>query len=256
MMPAKIEVALFMALALAAGCSDTGRDETGSAGATAPVEQELDRRLLPAMQLAADGRAEEARSLIAAYAAEPDALAYQATFLLGFVDHRRKAYAAAREQFEAAARLQPDYHPSWHFLGFACHALGDLPAARAAWEQHRRLQPGEGDDWFGLGLIAFEEDDLSAAEHDLREALRLFQQDAAAGSERGRELGKTHARLADLHARRGNWPAARDALEASVSEFTGSDEVWHKLYQAHVRLGDDERAGQAKAMRDRVRELR
>lgn len=221
----------------------------------ADVESRLADALRPAMDLVGSGRFEEAFALADAYAAEPDALAYQAEFMRGYARHKAKRYAAAREHFEGAVQLAPSYHPTWHFLGFACHALGELDRAEQAFREHERLQPGEGDDAFGLGIVALDRDDLDEAEAQLRRALGLHAQDAARGKERRRELAKVYARLGDVHAQRGEWEPARTMLVQAVQQFSGHDEIWHKLALAHQRLGEDDKAAEALAVRDEVRAM-
>lgn len=243
-----------------AGCGGSdpappGAIETDTPPARAPVIPSLAPELLPAMELVGDQHFAQAAQIIDTYERGAAPVAYHVAFLRGFIEQKRKAYASARRHFEQAIELHPDYHPSWHFLGFAAYSLGDLDGAQAAFEEHARLAPGEGDDAFGLGLVAFERHELSAAERHFREALALHQQAAVDGADRGHELAKCRARLADVHGLRGDWAAARDELEAAVQTFTGSDEIWHKLAAAHRRLGDEERAAEATAIRDRVREL-
>lgn len=222
-------------------------------GAEPPADTRLADALRPAMELVAEGSFDQAFALADGYAEVPGALDYQAEFMRGYARHKAKRYAAAREHFERAVSLAPDYHPTWHFLGFACHALGDLDRAEQAFAEHARQVPGEGDDAFGLGIVALDRDDLPAAEEHLQRALRLHGEQASAGLDRRRELAKVWARLGDVHARRGHWEAARNALVTAVQHFGGHDEIWHKLYQAHLRLGEDERAAQALAARDQLR---
>lgn len=244
-------------------CRDAGMWPTqgqagGSEGAstpTAPTENRLTDALRPALELVNDGRFDEAYALAQEYAAREDALPYQAEFLLGFARHKAKRYAAATEHFERAVDLAPDYHPTWHFLGFACHALGDLDRAEEAFRAHEELAPGEGDDAFGLGIVALDRDDLPSAQRQLERALDIHRQVASMGVDRRRELAKVWARLSDVHARRDDWEAARTALVQAVQQFSGHDEIWHKLYQAHLRLGEDALAAEALAARDQVRAM-
>lgn len=233
--------------------TDQSLDRSAPATPATPADNRLADTLLPAMDLVAAGRFDEAYDLATDYGEQPGALAYQAAFMRGYARHKAQRYAAARELFEEAVALAPDYHPSWHFLGFACHALGDLDRAAEAFAAHARLQPDEGDDAFGLGIVALARDELDEAERQLTRALTLHRRDAAAGRDRRRELARCHARLGDVHAARGDWAAARDALVQAVQRFAGHDEIWHKLSTAHRRLGEDELADQAAAARDQLR---
>jgi len=213
----------------------------------------LAQPLRAAMDAVAEGRFEQAWDLADAYAARADALSYQAEFMRGYARHKAKRYAAARQHFERAVALAPEYHPTWHFLGFACHALGELDRAEQAFREHARRVPGEGDDAFGLAIVALDRDDLDEAERQLAEALRLHEAQAARGVDRRKELAKVHARLGDVYARRGQWEAARDVLVRAVQHFGGHDEIWHKLAAAHQRLGEEQRAAEALAVRDELR---
>jgi|GEM_PF-2572179 len=113
-------------------------------GAAPPADTRLADALRPAMELVAEGSFDQAFALADDYAEVPGALDYQAEFMRGYARHKAKRYAAAREHFERAVSLAPDYHPTWHFLGFACHALGDLDRAEQAFAEHARQVPGEG----------------------------------------------------------------------------------------------------------------
>jgi len=266
MAPALWRVVACLVLVTACGAGD----EDGTAGATpgaagsraagatrdadrTPAQSRLVDALRPAMDLVADNQFDEAYQLAEAYGSLPDALAYQAEFMLGFARHKAMRYAAARAHFERAIELAPDYHPTWHFLGFACHALGDLDRAEEAFREHARLRPGEGDDTFGLAIVALDRAQLDKAEQLLRQALAQHRGVAETGVDRRREFAKIHARLSEIYSQRDDWEEARTQLQQAVEYFTGHDEIWHMLYQAHLRLGEDDYAEQAKAMRDQVR---
>src|SRR6185503_11356811 len=104
-------LALCLAL-LAAGCDG----DTPRAAPQAAVRQSLDEPLRPVLARAAEGDA--ARTLVADYRRQPGALAYQAEFVLGCTYQQEKNYSAAKEHFERALLMAPDYHAPWHFLGF------------------------------------------------------------------------------------------------------------------------------------------
>jgi tetratricopeptide (TPR) repeat protein len=243
---------LFAALmGVSPGCG--GDEQRSEPVAHVPAETRLAEALLPAMDLVGAKRFDEAFTLVDVYAQTADALDYQAEFMWGYARHKAKRYSAAREHFERAVAMAPDYHPSWHFLGFACHALGDLERAQQAFREHARRAPGEGDDAFGLAIVALDRGELDEAESHLERALELHAAVAARGTDRRRELSKAYARLGDVHARRDQWEAARDSLVQAVQHFGGHDELWHKLYQAHLRLGEDQLAAQALMARDQLR---
>lgn len=167
---------------------------------------------------------------------------YQGEFLRGFVFHRQKLYSRAREHFERAIALQPDYHPPHHFLGFAAYYLGDLERARAAFERHLELRPDEGDDHFGIGLCDLDEGRLDAAYERFVTAIRLHREAQARGADRRRRIGAAYARIGDVEDLRGDLRAARSAYDQALLAWPPHHEVWAKLHRVLTRLGEDELA--------------
>jgi len=236
---------------------DSPQAAPDQARAEPPAVQKLDAELKDAFRMMNEGDLGGGRAAVAEYLERRGggALRYQAEFLLGFSFQKQKVYAAASEHFERAAQLAPDYRPTWQFLGYARYYLGDLAGAREAFERHIELQPDEGDSWFGLGLIDFDEDRLDDAEQHFRKAIELHEAVRAkdpAGRARGREIAKSRARLADVLIRRDQWTAARDELQQAAA-LLPSPEIWHKLHDVLLRLGDEAGAAQAAARRDAAR---
>jgi tetratricopeptide (TPR) repeat protein len=222
-----------------------------------PAVQKLDAGLKDAFRLLNEGDIGGGRAAVAAYLEQrgDDALLYQAEFLLGYSYQKQKVYAAASEHFVRATELAPDYHPTWQFLGYARYYLGDLAGAREAFEAHLRLVPEEGDSWFGLGLIDFDEDRLDDAEQHFRKAIELHEAVRSrdpSGRARSREVAKARARLADVLIRRDDFPAARDELQQAAA-LLPAPEIWHKLHDVLLRLGDEAGAAQALLRRDEAR---
>ncbi len=128
----------------------------------------------------------------------------------------------AAAAFRAAAELSVAHENAYlafaalGHLGHVCAALGRLHEAEATWQRLRELEgmPGgaalalraHGD--VGLGLIAYERDDLPAAERLLGAGLEAIW---PGGHPRLTLLGRVA--LAQTHAARGDWPAARRQLE-------------------------------------------
>jgi tetratricopeptide (TPR) repeat protein len=176
----------------------------------------------------------------------------QAEFLFGLSYHREKRYALARPYFEAALAHAPDYDTTQYFLGWALYYLGEPDAARAAFDAHLALRPDEADTHFALGLIDLDADRLDDAERRFRRSLELLGDDP----ERPKEISKAHARLADVHMRRGAYEAARADLIIATALFDDHYEAYYKLFRVHMRLGDTEAAEAAQqrflAARQRV----
>lgn len=211
-------------------------------GAADPQDADiaLGPELTAAFVLISRGQTDAARARLEAHlAGHPDD--GQARFLLGLTYHREKRYALARPHFEAAAELEPDYHPTYHFLGWCLYYLGDMPASRAAFEEHLRRVPGEGDSHFGLGLIALDEDRLADAEIRFRRAIEL----QASNPGRRRDVSKAHARLADVHIRRDELEAARRELETATALWPQHYTAFYKLSRVLNRLGERDAADEA-----------
>lgn len=181
----------------------------------------------------------DARDRLAGYlAGHPDD--GRAEFLLGLTYHREKRYGLARPHFETAARLDPGYHPTYHFLGWCLYYLGEPEAARRAFERHLELEE-EGDSHYALGLIAFDADRLDEAERRYRRAIELQE------GNRGRvaEVAKAHARLADVHLRRDELEQARAELEFATGMWPQHYAAFYKLSMVLARLGEQEAAQRA-----------
>jgi tetratricopeptide (TPR) repeat protein len=177
----------------------------------------------------------------------------QATFLLGMTYHREKRYAKSRECFDEAIRLDPEYFLSHYFKAWALYYLGELGPSRAAFEKYLSYGPGRAavaDSEFGLGLIDLDEDRLDAAEARFRKAIELLGQRSPPDA----DLSKAYARLGEVFERRGDFAAARTAMERSVALFPDHYEAWWKLYRVLVRLGDDAAAAAALKQHDAAKE--
>ncbi len=255
-------VILMLAAALAAGATGCGRrpDEaaappdrapvapaetparsaTPPARETAPEPIPLGPRLVAMATLISRQQTDVARDRLQQYLQEhPDD--GQAAFLLGLTYHREKRYTLARPWFESAAGLAPDYHPIHHFHGWCLYYLGDMPGARAAFERHLGLMPGEGDSHFGLGLIAVDDDRLDDARRRFLKAIELQE----GNPKRQRDVSKAHARLADVHIRRGESQQARAELQRATELWPQHYAAFYKLSRVLNRLGESESADEA-----------
>lgn len=215
---------------------------TGVDQSPGPVPREiaLGPELTAAMQLIERQQTDVARSRLEPYVAQhPDH--GPAKFLLGLTYHREKRYTLARPHFEAAASLEPDYHPTHHFLGWCLYYLGDMPGARAAFENHLALKPGEGDSTFAIGLIDFNEDRLDDAVTRFTRAIEL----QANNPRRVKDVAKAHARLADVHIRRDELEAARSRLRVATGLWPQHYAAFYKLSRVLNRLGETEAAAEA-----------
>jgi tetratricopeptide (TPR) repeat protein len=174
----------------------------------------------------------------------------QAVFLFGLSYHREKRYQLARESFDRAIALDPNYPLAYYFKAWALYYLGELHEARTLFLIHHAFQPDVADSIFGLGLLDLEDDQLDGAEARFREALELLDDDPKEASDRS----KINARLGDVFAKRGQLEEARRYLERSVELFPDHYEAWWMLHRVLVRLGDTQAADAAKARHDEVKQ--
>ncbi len=162
----------------------------------------------------------------------------QAVFLFGLTYHREKRYAQAREHFDRAIELDPNYALTYYFRAWALYYLGELDASRASFLTHLGYQPDEPDTVFGLGLIALDQGDLDEAQRRFERAIELQEDDAA----HARDLAKAHARLGDVLIERGELERARVELQRAVELFPDHYEAYYKLSRVLFRLGEPELA--------------
>ena len=237
---------LVLAAALAPAGGGCGDDRAaappGAPKPAHPAEQtakpaSLSPQLTAAARLIAEQKTEQARTWLEAHVAgHPDD--GQAAFLLGLTYHREKRYTLARPLFESAVRLAPDYHTVHHFHGWCLYYLGDMPGARAAFNRHVEAVPGEGDSHFALGLIAFNDDRLDDAQRRFAAAIELQRNNPG----RRRDVSKAHARLADVHIRRGELEEAKARLLLATELWPQHYAAFYKLSRVLHRLGEDEAA--------------
>ncbi len=230
-----------------AGPSDTPPAESAQTStppaasvSSSSLPPELPPELKPVARLIGERRTALARQVLSAHLeGHPDD--GHAEFLLGLSFHREKRYALAKPHFARAVELAPEYHPTYHFQGWCLYWLGETGPARTAFEAHLGHAPTEGDSHFGLGVIDLDEDRLDDAERRFRRAIEL----QAGNPRRGKDVSKAHARLADIHIRRDDLPAARAELIAATGLWPEHYAAFYKLSRVLRRLGENEAADEA-----------
>ncbi len=102
-----------------------------------------------AVQLEEDGRLAEARE---AYVNAVDADGHQPVyrFNLGNLLFRLDDYQAARDCFQAAIALDPNYVEAWNNLGSTFMQLGETPDAAVAYEHALEITPNYADAYYNL----------------------------------------------------------------------------------------------------------
>jgi tetratricopeptide (TPR) repeat protein len=217
----------------------------------APV---LDSRLNNAFRFIQAGRYAEARQVAQEYLGSgAPAHPGQAQFILGLSYHRQRLYDSARGRFAEAVALEPGYVTAYFFYGFTLLNLGRLDEARQAFEAYLAEGPEDPEAAFGLGLVALEQDRVDDAERAIARAIALARSREvgplfSAGLRE--DLSRYHARLADVHLRRGDLQKAHAELERSVDLWPAHFEPWHKLALLLRRLGDAPGAERAQARSD------
>lgn len=173
----------------------------------------------------------------------------RAELYLGMCFQKQKHYGKARPWLEAAAaRVDafPGQESAWYFLGWCLYNLGDVQGARGAFEEHLSRAPDEGDSHFGLGLVELEAGNLDEAVVRWRRSIELHRAAVeASGVDRSADIAKAHARIADVHVLRGEWPQAREELMACVTLWPPHHAAWYKLHQVLLELGEERAAAEA-----------
>lgn len=192
------------------------------------------------VRLIQEGRHAEARARLEPIVADHPGWG-RVHFYLGLAFHKEARYGEALPLFERATRLDPDYRPAIYYHGWCLYYLGELAAARERFEAFLRARPDYADAVFALGLIDFDRDDLESAGRRFERVIAL----AEAGNDTEVEA-KGRARLADVLVRKGKLRPARVELERSLELAPHNHETWFKLSRVLQRLGEDEKAEEAR----------
>lgn len=202
------------------------------------------------IELIRHGRLADARALL-----EPVVEAHpgwaRAQFYLGLTYHEEHRYEIARELFERALTLDPDYHTTRVYLGWCLYYLGELDESEKLFESYPAEMPGYPDAIFGLGLIDFDRDDVESAAGRFKEVIRLAREAHSTSTE-----AKARARLADVLIRLDEWAKAKTELERSIELNPENYETYFKLSRVLERLGDEKGAERARRRHDEVRRRR
>ena len=244
---------VILILASVHGCGDRAETSVdavdGAVSVDAGVEPAAvaqdsgDARVDAALRLVAAERYGEARELLRqvldTWPHEGRALLYMAVAW-----QREKRYETAREYFRRVLRLGSTFsgrQRAFHFYGWCLLDLGELGGAREAFQKHLASASDAADSHFGIGRIDLEEGKLLEAAARFRRAIAID----AGKPWRGRQLGKAHLRLADVHLLRDETDRARAALLRAVELSPELHQAWYRLYRLYTRQGDAARAGAA-----------
>ena len=213
-----------------------------SAPSTGPVPS-LDLKLDAAGNMLVRGNYAQCREIVLGVLTEDPANG-KARLFLALSYHKEKRYALARPIYEQILREKPSFEKfatTYYYYGWCLYYLGQLAEARAAFDQHLALEPTVGDSYFALGLIDFEEDKLDDAERRFLTSIELQKEDPR----RTPDIAKAHARLADVHIRRGDWDKAKADLLTCTQMFPDHYIAFFKLHTVLNRLGEPDAAATA-----------
>lgn len=236
----------------AAGPTQSTAPSTTTRPVNAPTSQPASAlptgELMRSLRLIREKQFERARGKI-----EPLVAAYpewsRAWLMLAMTYHEEQRYSMARPLFAKALSLDPNDHNARPFYGWCLYYLGDAGEARAQFEAFLKVNPQFADAHFAIGLIEYDEDNLD-------EAMRRFDRtiEIAKSTRDPRTEGKARARSADVYIRRNELTKARDELEAAVRLRPDAYEAYHKLSRVYQRLGERQKAAEARRMHDEIRE--
>jgi tetratricopeptide (TPR) repeat protein len=143
----------------------------------------------------------------------------------------------AREQLEAARRLDDENAAVHVLLGFTLGQQGDLPAAIHELERAIALRPDAPDAHYHLGVALWYSGAKERAAAELRESVKL---DPAAG--------ESHAFLGTVLRERGDWAGARASLQRAIALLPPTAAVYIDLAVTYLGAGQFEHAlGQLEA---------
>jgi putative PEP-CTERM system TPR-repeat lipoprotein len=153
---------------LVAGEIDQALETLRSIEGTGPLAQQRDAMLLLTLLRKGDEAAldEQAKSLIEKSGSSP-----QVRNTVGSVYAAAGKTTQAREQFEAAAKLDPNDTQSHMNLARLDIAAGKMDAARGRFERILALEPTNLGATLGLGLVASLDKDAATSEKHLRKAV-------------------------------------------------------------------------------------
>lgn len=215
-----------------------GEEPNGTAATRGPVPPQ--GYVDACVELIRQGRFAEARDRLTPIVADHPGWG-RIHFYLGLAFHKEARYGEARGLFERAMELEPEYRPAVYYHGWCLYYLGELEAARTQFEAFLESRPDYADAIFALGLIDFDGDAIDAARRRFERAIQL----AAAAKDAATEA-KARARLADVMIRLGELKAAKIELERSLALAPHNHESWFKLSRVLQRLGEPERAEEAR----------
>ena len=250
-------LALVVAGALAVGCGGaparTGTPPGDESAGSVPPDDAPRADVPPAApsvrraeRLLAEGRAEEALSLLQARLSEAPGDA-RAWFERGYAEEDLGRPEAALAAYRKAVQYAPGFAQAWTNLGRLLMEQGAIEEAVEALQRAVDLDPSLAEAWANLGLAREQAGDLHGAGEALRRAVRLRPRDASVRV----ELGVVALKL-------GERDEARDAFRAALPLAMRAEEPALLLAVGNGlrRLGEHRGARQAMEAAVRSRRAR
>lgn len=164
-------------------------------------------------------------------AAATDASNPVAQYTLGNALFDAARYVEAKDAYQSAIRLKPDYAAAYCNLGLCLRLLGQVDDAIAAYERALEVQPGETTALTNLIAALRANGDIDSAETHLRKLAELRPDDALVRSE-----------LANILFKRGQFAAAAAEFQRVIEIDPGMSGDYYNLGACYVELEDLDRA--------------
>ena len=154
----------------------------------------------------------------------------QAEYDRGLYELKRNNPVRAKSLLEKSIARRPGAEENtlaYNYLGIACWKLGQFQSAQESFEDSRRLGPKLMEPTLNLGLLVAPSGDQVRALKLLEEASRLNEKDS-----------RPLEHMARLYGERQQWPEARRALYAGLSQHPQSADLHAALAQVAWGTGD------------------
>lgn len=207
-----VRTVLALGIALVVGC------------ATNPKEEELPPPKTPKEAL--DRRIAELQQAAAADASNPTA-----RYVLGNALFDAARYVEAKDAYQAAIRLDPEYAEAYCNMGLCLRLLGQIDDAIAAYDRALELQPDEQTTLTNLIAALRAKGDMRATESHLRKLVELRPDDVL-----------VHSELANVFYQRGAFAEAEAEFTRVIVLDPGMSTDYYNLGACQVELGELDRA--------------
>jgi Flp pilus assembly protein TadD len=160
-------------------------------------------------------------------AAAADAGNPSAQYTLGNALFDVARYVEAKDAYQAAIRLKPDYAEAYCNMGLCLRLLGQIDDSIAAYDRALELQPDEQTTLTNLIAAMRTKGDANAAETHLRKLAELRPNDVL-----------VHSELANILFRRGDFAAAAAEFNRVIELDPGMSDDYYNLGACYMQLDD------------------